>query len=239
MAIPTADVGKFLAEHREFFEYMFEWRRSLPDLRMAEIIAGGNAVVTCVDLIKGFTTHGRLSSTRIAGIVPNVVRLFESAHSHGVRDFALLQDSHPEDSSQFAAFGPHCMKETDESETVDELARLPFAGEFVIMPKESLDPAAGTDFDAWLDSRPAHQVIVCGDCTDICVYLLAQHIATRGVAARRSYRVIVPANCVETYDLPVQAAKEIGATPHCADVLHLVFLWHMKLCGIEVVAKVV
>ena len=51
-------------------------------------------------------------------------------------------------------------------------------------------------------------------------------------------RVILPVNCVDTYDLPVAVAVEIGAVPHDGDLLHYIFLYHMMLNGIEVVAEV-
>jgi hypothetical protein len=50
--------------------------------------------------------------------------------------------------------------------------------------------------------------------------------------------VIVPVDCVDTYDLPVETAQKIGATPHSAEILHLVFLYHMMLNGVEVVTEI-
>jgi hypothetical protein len=51
-------------------------------------------------------------------------------------------------------------------------------------------------------------------------------------------RIIVPENAVQTYDIPVAVAREIGALPHNGDVLHLLFLYHMRLNGIEVVREI-
>ena len=42
-------------------------------------------------------------------------------------------------------------------------------------------------------------------------------------------RVIVPADCVDTYDRGVAVAAEQGGLPHDADLLHAVFLYHMAL----------
>ncbi len=151
----------------------------------------------------------------------------------------LLQDAHPGDSLQFEDFGRHAMEGTLESETVDELAALPFSDGFTVMPKESLDPAHGTGFDRWFDERPRlSAVVVVGDCTDICVYQTAMHLETRSTANRIPYRVIVPASCVQTYDVSVARARESGGLPHDADVLHLIFLYHLALCGVRVVAEV-
>ena len=52
-------------------------------------------------------------------------------------------------------------------------------------------------------------------------------------------RVIVPENAVQTYDMPVETASAIGALPHHGDFMHLVFLYHMRLNGVEVVREIV
>jgi hypothetical protein len=51
--------------------------------------------------------------------------------------------------------------------------------------------------------------------------------------------VIVPADCVQTFDTPLALARQIGAMPHDGDLLHLVFLYSMQLNGIEVVRTVI
>jgi hypothetical protein len=43
---------------------------------------------------------------------------------------------------------------------------------------------------------------------------------------------------VDTYDLPVETAKQIGAVPHAGDLLHLIFLYSMMLNGVEVVRSI-
>ncbi|MBI3733581.1 MAG: isochorismatase family protein [Chloroflexi bacterium] len=71
-----------------------------------------------------------------------------------------------------------------------------------------------SELDAWLDAHPLDTVIVVGDCTDICVFLLALHLRTRANARNQSLRIIVPAHCVDTYDLPIETARQVGALPH-------------------------
>ncbi|GIS67063.1 MAG: hypothetical protein CM1200mP6_01310 [Anaerolineaceae bacterium] len=48
-------------------------------------------------------------------------------------------------------------------------------------------------------------------------------------------RVVLPANCVATYDMSVSDAQEFGAVPHDGDLLHHIFLYSMMLNGVEVV----
>jgi hypothetical protein len=62
------------------------------------------------------------------------------------------------------------------------------------------------------------------------------HLRLRAnVMELREARVIVPADCVQTYDMPVETANQLGILPHDGNLLHTVFLYHMALNGIEVV----
>jgi nicotinamidase-related amidase len=81
--------------------------------------------------------------------------------------------------------------------------------------------------------------IVVGDCTDLCVYQAAMALKTRSLANHLGQRVIVPADCVATYDLPVEPALAVGAQPHDGDLLHHVFLHSMSQNGVEIVARIV
>ena len=127
----------------------------------------------------------------------------------------------------------HCVRGTEEAETIPELKALPFANLLTVIEKNSLHPGLGTEFDAWLDAHPAlRTAIVVGNCTDLCVYQLAVRHNARNVPG---VSVIVPADAVDTYDLPVEAATAIGAFPHPGDFFHQVFLYHMALNGIQVV----
>ena len=65
------------------------------------------------------------------------------------------------------------------------------------------------------------------------------HLRLRANARGLDQRVIVPANCVETYDMPVATARELGIMPHDGDLLHRISLYLMALNGIQVVSKVV
>jgi hypothetical protein len=66
------------------------------------------------------------------------------------------------------------------------------------------------------------------------------HLRVRANALNlRNVRVVVPIDGVDTFDIPVDVAEEIGALPHPGDLLHLIFLYNMAQNGVEIVAKVV
>lgn len=223
-----------------FLDWLVDWEQQLPKLELEELVADPEQVaVLAVDLIKGFCHEGPLASPDVARIVPAVVDLFQRAHAAGVRHFILSQDAHEPDALEFDAFAPHCVAGTPESETIDELKQLPFSYLFARLPKQSISSSIGTELDPWLKEHPeVTTFIVVGDCTDLCVYQAAMYLRLRAnVRGLYRTRVVVPANGVQTYDMPVDVAQEIDAMPHDGPLLHRIFLYHMALNNVEVVAR--
>lgn len=222
-----------------FLEYLDELHAARQAQPLEELIAaaGGadRVAFLVVDLIKGFTTEGPLASPRIARLVEPAVRLLTRARDLGVRHFLFPCDSHPPESQEFASFPPHCVTGTSEAELADELQALDLPGK--VIPKRSLSAWVGTGLEAYLAENPElTHFVVLGDCTDLCVYHAAMHLRLTANDRHLPWTVIVPAAAVDTYDLPVDTAREIGALAHDGDFLHRVFLYHMHLNGVQVVA---
>jgi nicotinamidase-related amidase len=227
------------SQERAFLDWLEGWEANLPTVELEGVVAQPEAVaVVSSDLVKGFCCVGPLASPRIAGIIPAAVRIFEQAHRLGVRHFLLLEDTHDPDAVEFSAYPPHCVSGSEESETIDELQELSFSDRFVFFPKNSISATIGTDLNAWLEAHPqVTTFVIVGDCTDICVYQLAIDLRVRAnVLGQHQARIIVPADAVQTYHTPLDVAEELGAMPHDGDLLHRIFLYHMALNGVEVVA---
>jgi nicotinamidase-related amidase len=234
MANPT------LAEQaRPFLDEIERWQQNLPVLTLAQAIPDPQkTAIISVDVINGFCYEGPLASPRVAGIVEPIRALFVAAWERGVRQIVLSQDTHDPQAVEFAQWPPHCVRGTPESQTVAALAELPFADQMLVLPKNSIDSSMNTGLEAWLSDHPdLDTFIVVGDCTDLCTYQLAMHLRLSANARQQTRRVIVPANCTQTYDRGVDAAREQGGLPHAGDLLHTVFLYHMALNGVEVVAE--
>lgn len=230
-----------LTSSRPFLEWVIGWHEGLPHVALRSVISDPTrTAILAIDVLNGFCYQGPLSSERVADIVGPIANIFRSAHAMGVRHLVLPQEAHPPDALEFANYGPHCISGTAEAETVPELAGLPFSDLYTRIGKNSIDPFAGTNLETWLTDHPeVNTFIVVGDCTDLCTYQLAMGLRLRANAHQlRGVRVILPANAVQTYTLPVDVAEQIGAVPHDGDLLHLVFLYHMMLNGIEVVASI-
>ena len=227
-----------------FLAYLTGWHAGLAPLDLASDWAANgvraeNVAVFVVDMINGFCHEGPLAGKRVKGLIAPVQAAIERCHSLGVRHFLLPQDTHNPDALEFGQFGPHCVAGQDESDTVPELAGLPAAAAYTVVEKNSLHPAYGTGLAQWLGQHPEVRCfLVIGDCTDLCVYQTAMYLRLSANAVQRDCQVVVPENCVQTYDLPVEIAQEIGAMPHDGDLLHLVFLFHMALNGVHIVKAV-
>ncbi len=221
-------------------EFVTTWYERLQPRSLTEVVGDpASAAIFSTDMTIGFCDRGNLASARVGALTGPVVDLFQRAHALGLRHFVLTQDTHHPETPEFEAWPVHCVRGTDEAETIPELKALPFANLFTVIEKNSLHPGLETEFDAWLDAHPAlRTAIVVGNCTDLCVYQLAMHLRVRHNARNvPGVSVIVPADAVDTYDLNVETAAATGAFPHPGDFFHQIFLYHMALNGIQVVRE--
>jgi nicotinamidase-related amidase len=236
------ELEQFIDQSKPFIQWMLDWKRGLKSLSLDALLADGpeRIGIISVDVIKGFCTVGPLSSPRVNSIVEPIRRLFEMAWAAGVRDIALPQDTHYADAVEFAQYAPHCIRGTEESETVEAFKALPFFDQITVIPKNSINSGLAAGFDEWVKARPQIKTwIIVGDCTDLCTHQLAMHMRIGANERQQAgVRVILPVNTVDTYDMPVTTAQTLGIVPHDAGFLHLVFLYHMMLNGVEIVTEI-
>jgi nicotinamidase-related amidase len=196
-------------------------------------------IIVSVDVINGFCHQGPLASPRVKAIIAPIAALFDKAWKKGLHHILLTQDTHEPEAVEFGQFPPHCVRGTAEAETVPEFKALPFFDQMIVMEKNSIHSGLDTALNDWIAAHPeVDTFIVVGDCTDLCTYQLAMHLRLDANARQLQRRVVVPADCVDTYDMPVELAKQVGAMPHDGDLLHAVFLYHMALNGVEVVSRI-
>lgn len=223
-----------------FLGYVDAWRQQLPRLSIdrAQPDVRRGAILS-VDVINGFCNEGPLASPRVANIVRLIARLMKSAWRRGTRQIVLIQDTHEPHAVEFNDWTPHCIRGSSESQTVPEIRALPFYQELTIVPKNSISSTLNTELSHWMDQyAELEDFIVVGDCTDLCTYQLAMFLRLDANARQKQRRVIVPADCVDTYDLSVETAEQTGLLAHPGELFHAIFLYHMAVNGIEVVASI-
>lgn len=223
-----------------FLTHLDDWVQNLPAKQLKDLVVEPEkTAIISVDVIKGFCSIGPLASPRVAGIVDPIVELMERAWDAGVKHIILSQDTHEPDAEEFSAWPPHCIRGTEESETVDEIRKLPFFDHMIILKKNSIASGLHHDLQHWiLDHVEVENYIVVGDCSDLCAYQLAMFLRLDANERQLRRNVILPENCVQTYDMPVELAKELGAYAHPGDLMHVFFLYHMALNGVEVVSAI-
>ena len=233
--------SKLINDTKSFATYLIGWVNSLPEKKIGEIsIQPEKTAIVVVDVTNGFCKSGPLASSRGASIIPNVVDVIKGAWNFGIRQIILSQDSHEPDALEFNTWPVHCVRGTEEADSVDEIKNLPFYDELTIYPKNSLSSDIGTGFYRWRKSHDELDTyIIMGTCTDICVYELAVQLRVEADAHQLKRNVIIPANCVQTYDYPLEMAIEKGGLPHPGDLTHALFLYHSALNGVEVIDRVI
>lgn len=229
-----------MAEQHYTPDFIRNWLDTLDSTTFTNIGPDpGSIGLFSADMINGFVHHGPLSSTPVHGLIEPIVSLFTRAWEFGVRDVVLLQDTHHPETPEFESYPPHAIAGTAESETIPEFLSLPFADALTVIEKNALGPNINTEFDAWLERHPkVTTAIVVGNCTDLCVYSLAMYLRMRANAHNLpEFRVIVPVDCVNTFDIPAGAGVAAGAA-HPNEFFHDVFLYHMAQNGVEVVSSI-
>ncbi len=256
-----------LKEFSQMGRVMNEWYRSLEPIALKDLIpdeeAAKHTFLFSADMIKGFCKKGNLASPRIDAISKPIAALFTKLYEAGVPNFVLIQEWHDPEAKEFQAFPAHGIRETEEAETIPELAELAFADRFIVFLKNSISPAwayrekrhkppshthptypEGFDpvwrerFEKYLETNDIRNAIFVGNCTDLCVEQAVMYVKLWANERQKDMRVVIPANCVQTFDLPIVVAEKIGATPHPGDMYHQIALYEMARNKIEIVREI-
>ncbi|MEG2789426.1 MAG: isochorismatase family protein [Romboutsia sp.] len=175
-----------------------------------------------VDMNNGFAKNGALYSPRIESLI-NPISNFAKYISNDVHNIIAFTDCHKIDSIELLSYPSHCLENGLESQIVDELRNIKNIN---ILPKNSTNgffALNNFNFDN-IDN-----IILVGDCTDICIYQLAITLKAYFNEHNIPKNIVVPINLVDTYDIP---------RLHCAKLLNIVFLNSMIQNGINVVKEI-
>ena len=149
-----------------------------------------NAILVA-DMIKGFCEPGHplYVGESIRAIIPRIQQLLDRELKQGSKIFYVC-DTHTPNDPEFRIFLPHCIEGTEETEVIPELA--PFPGE--IVRKHRYSAFYDTDLEERLRQMQPDKLIICGDCTSICVLFTAADAINRG------FPVEVYSDCVADFD---------------------------------------
>ncbi|WP_304969857.1 isochorismatase family protein, partial [Romboutsia ilealis] len=170
----------------------------------------------------GFAKGGALYSPRIESLINPIVKFTKSV-SKDIRSIIAFTDYHTKESIELLSYPAHCIEDTIECEIVDELKSI---DNIKIVKKNSTNGFFALDN---LNFDNTDNIIIIGDCTDICIYQLAITLKSYFNQNNINKHIIVPVNLVDTYNID---------NVHPAELLNIVFLNSMIQNGIEVVKKI-
>lgn len=215
---------QFMKRSMETIKEMLDMLEGLQGIKLTDL-QGDRTALVIVDMINGFAREGALKSDRVEELIPEIVRLSKKSDELGVQKISFA-DCHTEASPEFGAYPKHCMAGTSEADVVDEIKEV---GGYKLIEKNSTNGFHEEEFKKWLADNPQiTNFIVTGDCTDICVQQFAITLKTWFNMQNKNYRIIVPMNAVDTYDLGV----------HNGDLVNVMALYNMIINGVEVVKEI-
>ncbi len=216
----------------------------------------GDVGLVVVDVVRGFTREGALSDP--ASMAPMVAAASALAkdldHQLGQRlHTVLLRDSHHPDIPE-PPYPPHCIQGTGEDELDPDIEHLAGRPRTTIIGKDCINGFVGAMRPAggglwrnlladWVADNELTSLILCGDCTDICVsdlcvaLLSARNhgMLTRAdpddreayVAAITGLQIYVHAPACATFDADPDGpmAEGLEALRHPGPLAHHLGLW--------------
>lgn len=162
-----------------------------------------------IDMLKDFIDEGGALETGPAGrnIVPFVKEKIKEFRASGDK-IVYICDNHEIDDKEFDMFPPHCVKNTEGSNIIDELEVLK---EDKIIKKRRYSAFYGTDLDLYLRENHVDEIYILGVCTNICV------LYTAADGRNISYKVNIFKEGVASFDNSAHefALKELENTLGC------------------------
>ena len=196
-------------------------------VNLADLSKEKTAIII-VDMINGFVHEGPLSSPRVLEIIDNLAKLNEK--TYGFKKIFFL-DQHEENSVEFKDYAKHCIKGTREAELIPSLqSHVTIHSNTTMIPKNSTNGFHAPGFKVWLDNNEEliENYIIVGCEVDICVSHFATTLKTYFNQKNLNRRIIVPVDCVETFDFGT----------HHGELIKVISLWEMQSNGIEVVDNI-
>lgn len=203
--------------HTDFISKLSSELDAFPQWDLGQL-QGKKAQIFTIDMNKGFTRRGALSSPRVAALIP-ATRNFLKACREQELPIVAVTDCHTPESVELASYPAHCLDDSEEPELAPEIWEFPRK----ILTKNSTNAFFAPGMDKLLEGLDT--VVITGCCTDICIYQFAVTLKAFANQQDRPLDVIVPRQLVDTYDAP----------GHPAQLLHELALLSMQANGVRVV----
>lgn len=175
-------------------------------------------VVVNMDTINGYFKKGKMASSRLRNIIPQIKRANEY-YLDSPKIF--FTDAHTRDSEEFDTYPEHCVDKY-EQEVISELE--PFAEVGDVIPKNSTNGFFCKQYLSWLAKhREIENIVIVGGFTDTSILQFALAQRAYWNESDNNNRIIVIENAVQTYHDDI----------HNGDTMHSFALFNMYMNGIK------
>lgn len=164
-------------------------------------------LLVVVDMLDGFLNKGNLADKKMKKIVPNVVSLIENAKMFNFSIIAF-KDVHNENDEEFKTYPPHCIKGTKECDLIPELKK--FEKDMTIIEKNTTNGFNTAKFKSMIYKNFYDNIVVCGCCTDICVYNFVKSLNEYIKKFNIKTNIMVAKNAVDTFDMENHSATDVN-----------------------------
>lgn len=162
-----------------------------------------------IDMVNGFVKYGTMHDKSIANVIPNQIQLLEKMQKE-TDIIAIVKDTHKKKCIEFKTYPEHCVKGSGEENLVEELSQ--FENEdALVFEKNSTDVTHVPEFFEYIEKmQNLKEIVVGGCCTDICVLNAVISMKTYFNQEDLDIDIVVPRNCVETYNGPTHSQAEFN-----------------------------
>ncbi|WP_049342543.1 isochorismatase family cysteine hydrolase [Metamycoplasma hominis] len=152
-----------------------------------------------VDMVNGFCKEGALYSNNIESIIVPIKNFLETQYKDN--DIYFLNDAHSNDDIEMQSYPIHCLKNSKESQVVDELKKY---------AKNIIEKNSTNSFFALkkeiLSKYDSFEIIGC--CSDICILQFAITLKTYFNHLKQNKEIIVFKNLIATFNIPNHNSQE-------------------------------
>lgn len=193
---------------------------------MFEVEIDNNFVLDCnksvliiIDMVKGFTDVGFLSSKFIKNIAKDI-RIFSNKFPYVI----AINDNHDNNDCEFHTYPKHCLNNELDSEFCDEISDIKFKH---VLFKNSTNGFFSNNFLNTIDFyiKNNFNFVVVGCCTDICILQFCLTFKGYLNSLNKNLDVVVPIDLVETYE----------GENHPRDEVQKLSLYLMKNMGVKLI----
>ena len=180
-------------------------------------------IIFVVDMVNGFVNEGALHDEGIDGISPSIERILKGLDCRNM----FVCDNHPPHTREFQAFPAHCVIGTSEAKVIDSLQ--PYIKRTIA--KNSTNTFMAPEFQEFLQDELSwyKDIIITGCCTYLCILQFVLSFQSwLNEHNKEEHRLIVPVDCVDTYDNKM----------HPATMWNAYSLTNMAMNGIDVVSTI-